>query len=459
MIKLIFLLLPVAIFAQSFMLSNIPLPKTYIQNLDPYECDEECMQEYLDNGMIFSFLAHAYNKLEDMEQNEARVMFVSIFNLGAFHSGAQLKIALLLPYKKIGKYAASTTNASFAYLMTKGHPFMLKSYKVESEERQDLELTLNQMRKDGFEYIIAPLTKKGADNIIAINPALNIYFPTINKKDVNTSSPFLSFGAIDYTAQSDLLLKEAVTPLVIFSDKSQTGKKLAHHQKEEFLNPTLMPETEENNTSSFFDAAISVFNSDETPKELESVDSQENEFIEEKRVITNFISRRTTNLESYLKEKEEIVNGSFFVNTPIIKSGMVMSQLTLYDVNATNVLSTQINYDPLLLSMTQYIDRRDMVVANSITKHNNILIETNSLLGNDIVYDWINYATTVGVDYFYSLITDEDRIYNTTVENNQMIYEVELLQPSKSKFIKYVRPIREVKIEEFTEEDLLEEAQ
>ena len=447
---ILLLLLPAAVFAQSFMLSNIPLPKTYIQNLDPYECDEECMQEYLDKGMIFSFLAHAYNKLEDMEQNEARVMFVSIFNLGAFHSSSQLKIALLLPYKKIGKYASSTTNASFAYLMTKGHPFMLKSYKVESEEQEELQIALDQMHADGFEYIIAPLTKQGVDNIIAINPPLNIYFPTINKQDVNTSSPFLSFGAIDYTAQSDLLLKEALSPLVIFSDKSSTGKKLARHQKEEFINPTLKEKLHHENDNSFFDAALSVFSSQKVKEESELDDEQ---FKEEKIVITNFISRRTTNLESYLKEKEEIVHGSFFINTPIVKSGMVMSQLTLYDVNATNVLSTQINYDPLLLSMTQYIDRRDMVVANSITKNNNILIETNSLLGNDIVYDWINYTTTVGVDYFYSLITDEDRIYNTTIENNQMIYEVELLQPSRSKFIKYVRPIRESK----TEDELLEE--
>ena len=57
-----------------------------------------------------------------------------------------------------------------------------------------------------------------------------------------------------------------------------------------------------------------------------------------------------------------------------------MSQLTLYDTNATNVLSTQINYDPLVLSMTQYEDRKNMIIANSITQNNNILIETNSFL-------------------------------------------------------------------------------
>jgi len=161
---------------------------------------------------------------------------------------------------------------------------------------------------------------------------------------------------------------------------------------------------------------------------------------QEKKVFKYFISRRTTNLEKYLKKNEDIVNASFFVNTPIIKTGMILSQLTLYDANATNILSTQINYDPLLLSMTQYSDRKNMIVANSITQDNNVLIETNSLLGNDIVYDWINYTTTVGIDYFYAQITGEDREYNINVSDNQMVYDIELLRPGISRFFKYTPP-------------------
>ena len=432
--KTLFLLLPVLMFAQSFMLSNIPLPKTYIQNLDPYECNEACMQDFLDNGMIFSFLAHAHAKLESEDQTEARSMFVSIFNLGSFHNGKKLRIALLLPYRKIGKYASSTTNATFAYLMTKGHPFRLQSYKIENEEVEALQSALNKIREDGFKYIIAPLTKKGADNIIAINPALHVYFPTINKHDVNTSSPYLLFGAIDYIAQSNLLLKEASSPLVIFSDKSATGKKLALYQKSEFLNPTPDTEIDDLNDSSFLENSLNLFSTKVVDEELQ----KEEEELQKKEVITYYVSRRTTNIEHYLKDNEEINDGSFFINTPIIKTGMVMSQLTLYDTNVTNVLSTQINYNPLLLSMTQYIDRKEMVVANSITQHNNVLIETNSLLGNDITYDWINYTTTVGIDYFYGLITDDERTYTTQMKNNQMIYDVELLKPSRSKFVKYV---------------------
>ena len=440
--KLIILLLPIAIFAQSFLISNIPIPKTYIQDLDPYECDESCMQDYLDNDMIFSFLSHADKKLENDEHDEIRVMNISILNLGATVLTSKVKIAMLLAYKKIGKYASSTTNATFAYLITKSHPFELKSYKIESEEEEEIQRVLELIEDDGFNHVIAPLTLEGAQSIINLGSPLNIYFPTINKKDVISDSMYLTFGGIDYEAQSDLLVKEAVSPLVIFSDKSQTGQKLAKYEEEAFKYSTVEIEPVEDTTS-----LLDIFKDEPQVKPTKRVLNEENV------VIKHSISRRTTNLEHYLKDKEEIINASFFINTPIVKSGMIMSQLTLYDTNATNVLSTQINYDPLLLSMTQYVDRKEMIVANSITENNNVLIETNSLLGNDIVYDWINYTTTVGVDYFFNKMTNEDREYDITLEEDQMVYDVELLQPSRSRFIKYISSVGDNP----TESELVEE--
>jgi len=424
--KLLYLLLPLTLFAQSFIISKIPLPKTYIQNLDPYECDDSCLQEYLDNGYIFSFLAHADKKLSNKELDEIRMMNVAILNLGSNTVARKVKIAMLLPYKKIGKYASSTTNAVFAYLITKTHPFELKSYKIATEDIEDLNATLAQIQKDGFSNVIAPLTHTGAQNVVTLQPTLNIYFPTIHKNDINTTSPYFTFGAIDYKAQSELLTKEAISPLIIFSGKSNTGKKLAMYQEEAFK-----------------------------ALDINETNSSTDNMQEEKHIYKYFISRRTTNMEHYLKENEKITEGSFILNTPIVKSGMIMSQLTLYDVNATNVLSTQINYDPLLLSMTQYADRKNMVVANSITEHNNILIEANALLANDIMYDWINYTTTVGIDYFFSLLTNEDREYNIELQENQMHYMIELLQPSFSKFIPYIHIDRVQEEDEKTQEVLL----
>ncbi len=447
----ILLLLPLYLNAQSFLISNIPLPKTYIQNLDPYPCGEECMQEYLDNGMIFSFLANADVQLENSEHNEVRMMNISILNLGSDLFSNDLRIAMLLPYKKIGRYASSTTNAAFSYLITKNHSFELKSYKIESESQEDIQKVLLEIQEDGFHYVIAPLTEKGADIVATINPQLNIYFPTIHKKDMNVTSSYLHYGAIDYEAQSELLLKEAVTPLVIFRDKSTLGRRLSLYQEDIFKYREVYPTDMNISDGNLTDSNVSIEVADFSAQILEPI-----RILEDNRSVVQFsIPRRITNLEKQLKENEDIIDGSFFINTPVVKTGMIMSQITLYDANATNILSTQINYDPLLLSMTQYNDRKDMIIANSITEHNNILIDANSLLSNDIVYDWINYSTTVGTDYFFNLITNESREYNIQVQENQMVYKIELLQPSVSRFIKYVRKVEiEVKAEE---EILLEE--
>lgn len=431
----ILILLTTMAFAKSYLLSNIPLPKTYIQNLDPYPCSEDCLQDYIDNEMLFSFLSHAHKQLEDEDQEEMRMINISLFNLGSQIRSDELKIALLLPYKKIGRYAASTTNASFAYLIARNQNFELKTYNIEHEEREDISKALTQIQEDGFNYIIAPFTQEGAQTFVHMNPTQELYFPTINKNDINTTLQNIYFGGIDYKAQIDMLLKETVAPLVIFYDKTKIGKKLSLYEEEAFKNrpfdnvydvDNIDPFLDENNEEDLF-----VYNND--------IDIDDNRT----RVIKFSIPKWTTNLEKQLFENEKITNGSIFINTPIVKSSMIMSQLTMYDVNATNVLSTQINYDPLILSLTQYVDRYKMIIANSITKNNSIFIETNSLLGNDIVYDWINYTTTVGIDFFFTKITNQDRQYKIDMQNNQMIYPIELLQPSKTRFIKYISAFEE----------------
>ncbi len=438
------LLLPLTLFGESFLISNIPIPKTYIQNLDPYPCNQQCLQEYLDKGMIFSFLSHVDSKLQKQSLDDVRMMSVSILNLGSNVVCDKIKIALLLPYKIIGKYASSTTNAAFAYLIAKNRSFELKSYKIESEEYEDLQNTLFQIQADGFNYVIAPLTKNGAFTVAQIDPQINVYFPTVNKKDVNSTSEFLYFGGIDYQAQNDMLLEESVSPLVILYDQSNIGKTLAYYQEKKFmemdiLNRHLYDDLNDTNQTLSYEDNESF--DDINNSELFVDEPLEYLTQEEKKVIKFLIPKRTTNLERQLKDNENIQHGSFFINTPIVKSGMIMSQLTLYDANATNILSTQINYDPLLFSMTQYKDRKMMIIANSITSQNNVFIETNSLLGNDIVYDWINYTTTIGVDYFFNLLTKENREYAIEIYDNQMLYPIELLQPSKSRFIPYQRVI------------------
>jgi hypothetical protein len=298
---------------------------------------------------------------------------------------------------------------------------------------------LDEIDRAQFYYVIAPLTKQGASFVAQESPELNVYFPTINKNDMNTTSPYLYFGGIDYKEQTRRLLNKATSPLVIMYDKSTLGSKLLDDAKAIYLDENL---------------SIQPSSREARYRDLNLTYSEEDEPTE-KRVISYAISKQTSNLEPQLRENRRIQFGSFLLNTPLIKSGMVVSQMTLYDVNSTNILSTQINYDPLILSMTQPRDRENMLIANSINNNNNVMVETNALLSNDIVYDWINYATTIGTDYFYHLITNDEREYQLPLEKNQVVYPIFLVKPSASRFVTVEEEVAEV--EEFPDFEPFEE--
>ena len=415
----LFLLLSTLAYAQSYIISTIPLPKSYVQNLDPYPCDETCLNDLIKHEQIFSFLAHAQGKVENRVLNDERLIYVSLFNIGSFMHSTNLRIALLLPSKLIGRYAASTTNSVFSYMLTKNKDFSLKTFQIDDESPQSIHNALQRIQQEQFYYVIAPLTHNGVQSVVDIDPEINVYFPTINKHEIESDSSSLFFGGIDYKAQTEKLMRESTEPLVIFYDNSLLGKRLRDYAKTAYNSMDQVDDRYEN--SQYIDASKSY------------------RYGTSKKVFHYPVGKYTSNLERQLKNNNKIQDGTFFLNTPIIKSGLVMSQLTLFDVNVTNILSTQINYDPLILSITQAKDRHNLIIANSINLQNNIIIESNALMGNDIVYDWINYATTVGIDYFFHLITKSKREYELLMVDNQIIYPITLVQPSYSRFTPYIQ--------------------
>ncbi len=415
-----------ALYAQSFLVSSVPLPKTYVLNTDDRECDNECLYEFIEQERFFSFLAHSKDKIDDPVLNDMLLIKTALFNVERIRQYTELKIAMLLPYRVIGRYAYSTTNAAFAYYLTKNRAFELKTYHAESEDSEELQRVLQQIEEDDFHYVIAPLTLEGAHNVVSLDLPMHIYFPTIHKDDMNISSEYTYYGAINYKKQLESLMPYSATPLTVFYDKNSLGKKLTEITKDAYLDA--------------FDQNITlnrIIYKDEEGIELtqEELDEQNLTYSAEPKFYSFPIAKRTSNVESQLKENNRIQEGSFLLNTPVVKSAMVMSQLTLYDVNTTNVLSTQINYNPELLLLTQPRDREKMLVANSINYHNNVMIESNTLLHNNIVYDWINYATTIGADYFYHLITSAHREYPQEMIANQIEYPISIVKPTFSRFI------------------------
>lgn len=401
------LLLGVSVLAaQSSVVSSIPLPKTYVMNLDPYDCDADCLADLIAHEQVFSLLAQLPEPVEDSALNEQRLIYVSLFNLDSGEQGGGVRIALLLPERVIGRYAVTTTNSVMAYLLGKNRNFELKTFQTGDETPGALEKGLDAIDREGFRYVIAPLTRQGALSVAELQPKANVYFPTVNADDVNVSGSRLYFGGIDYRAQIAMLMHDATPPLVIFYDTSELGRQLEEAARSAFI-------------------------------ERFAEGSPEDYPLAERQVYTYPIDKHTTNLKHILKDNEKIAHGTFFLNTPLVKSGMIMSQLTLYDVNATRVLSTQIGFDTMLFDITQAQDRKDMLVANSIGAQNNVLVERNKLLQNDIVYDWINYATTLGADYFYHLSTNTPREYAIPIDNHQVKYPVKLYRPEGSRFEPY----------------------
>jgi hypothetical protein len=386
------------LYAESYLVSKLPLPKTYIQNLSIDECDNLCLQEYLHYGEIFSFLANAPDTIDDEKLNESRLIHTTLLNLGVQNARSEsLKIAILVPHKQIGRYAYSTTNALFAYLLAQNIDYEFKSFFIEDESSASINVALEEIKKEGYFYLIAPLTLNGSKNIISLNSDIDIFIPTVNKSDINTSRSDIVFGGIDYSAQIDKLMEYAVDPFIIFYDQSSLGNKLKEKTRDAY-----------------------ILHDDNLSK---------------KHIYSYGIDHKTSNLKHQLFENKKIDFGTFFLNTPVVKSGMIMSQLTLYDVNTSAILSTQINYNPMIFTITQAKDRKNMIIANSINIENNVIIEANNLLNNDISYDWINYATTIGIDYLYYLSSDNTREYPLDVEYGQIRYPITLVEPGFSKFL------------------------
>jgi SRSO17 transposase len=147
------------------------------------------------------------------------------------------------------------------------------------------------------------------------------------------------------------------------------------------------------------------------------------------------ISGKNPKYERILKRNKSITNSTVILNMPIVKSSIVLSQLRAHDMNATKSLSTQINYSPLLFVLTQKEDRKDFYVTNAIDKLPDNIEEMNLLFENDILYNWVNYSTILGLEY---LLTDANKLFNKiNIVDNQIEYNLKILKAQENKFVHY----------------------
>lgn len=86
----------------------------------------------------------------------------------------------------------------------------------------------------------------------------------------------------------------------------------------------------------------------------------------------------------------------------------------------------------MLLTLTQYNDRKKLYLANSIQKSPLDIREINALFDHSIVYDWVNYSTNVGLDYLFSsyFTNGIPREFKEKISGNQIIYKTDIMKAS-----------------------------
>ncbi len=314
----------------------------------------------------------------------------------AASSERSLSIGVLSSPNVIGRYSQSIFNVSWATLMSRRMDRCeIKRYDIPDESIESLNLALEKMKQEGVDALLAPLTLNGAKNLTSTSASIPIFIPTVHKRDIPAAPDHIVFGGIDYVAQIEALYPYMGNSVAIFYDSSSVGNQLKKSTEEVFL----------------------------THKS-------------EKKAIASYpIDSKGDAILSHLSKKPSSFNkASVVLHLPVVKSAMATAQMTFQGIKERNILSTQINKDPTLLTLTQLIDRKNMIVANSLIEFPPTVFETNALMNNDITVDWIQYASSVGIDYLVSILGNTHREYTMRLVHSQIIYPVELLRAGESGF-------------------------
>ncbi len=393
---LILTIVPAVLFAKIELMSPLPIPSVEIVDIDENECKFECMRLLYEEKLIFSMLAKYTYSSEHKSIVNHYMDILNIKNLpydNLNKNFGKFKIALLQPKKVIGRYAISTTNAVVAYLLSRGIEFEIEVFNSVDESRESIDKTLEEVVSNGYRNLIAILTDSGAQILADRYDEINIYIPTVHKDEIYTNNEMITFGGIDYKGQIEAISRFANTNVVVFKDDSAISEKISTYSKESGMIP--------------------VFE-----KEISQAES--------------------TQFRDIIKNNRSIIeSSSVILNTPLVKSSLLMSQFVYYDIKPINILSTQINYNPDLFSLTQERDRDSLLIANSIIDPDSELVEYNQLLDNDLKYNWINYSTSIGVESFFSNIDSEYNVFKEGRRGNQIIYGVEIIKTSKNSFTSY----------------------
>ncbi|WP_291952932.1 hypothetical protein [Campylobacter sp.] len=374
-------------FAKERELSPIEPSEAFYLNIKDQNCDNECLFGLLESGLYFNFLSE-FNEAINNEflVNIYTKLLNSIIDFErSIQKNASIKLAIIIPEQTIKGYSNTIINSSIAYLLRQRAQIKVKVFLIGNEEGSKISKALSEIQSEKFNYVIAGFTEEGVKQLLKkdLNSNIKIFIPTAHKRYFDTQKENVYYGSIDYQKQIKKLLEYSNGKNIIFSD----GTNLANRLNEELINLS-------NGSEKIYTINTSKFD-----------------------------------FKSMLNKNKSFQNASIFLNTSLIKTALISSQLRAYDLEPFVLLSTQLNYNPILLNLTQINDRKKLLIANSISNEDKTLSYLNEIFSQDINYNWIAYATSVGIDYFYTqfLDTDSQRIFDEKLNENQFDYKVKII--------------------------------
>ncbi|WP_086269944.1 hypothetical protein [Campylobacter devanensis] len=353
-----------------------------IQANSQSRCDKECLKE-LSRGV--DFIQFIYTPLTMSEPFKSYYAGIKkLATIPEIEIGRKdIKVALIIPQDVIKSYSVVVSDSVFAYIFKRDVGSHIEIFYSGDESAENLNLAINRAKNAGFKYLIAPLTTNGLEIVNSDDyDDLIFYIPTINIKNISNPRSNLFFGGIDYEAQIQKLLTKANHKITAFGDGSRVS---------DMLNNLVA-----NNTNEPY------------IKNIEGSDIKLN----------------------FLKNNYKVKNSSIFLNTPLIKSALLSSQFRVFELTPHILLSTQLNYNSALISLTQSGDRKNMYIANSIMTPDSQLETLSAILGEKLDYDWVAYSTMIGMDFIYLNYINKSAkaIFKEEMQNNQIQYNINIMR-------------------------------
>lgn len=359
-----------------------PVSQEWI-NLEIKPCDDKCLKDLINKNMLASFLAR-FGGSNDSELNKIYATYVTKgITTEPFvvpSDFKQMTISVIIPHKVIKSYSNIVNNAILSYITRQNANLNVKFFLIGDESISAISNAINEIQSQNIKFIIAPMTANGVRNLAKyVQEDMLVFVPTIHKKIVGEIGTNFIFGGIDYEAQISKLLMYSNTNIATFSDGSVLGNMLDGY-----------------------------------------VDNLSGGVI-----YSSVIKSGNLDLKNEISRNARLKNSSVFFNIPMVKAALLASQLKIYNTNTYALLSTQINYDPMFLNFAQYSDIKNMFLATSIAEVDKNLQSINSVLKQNLKYDWIAYSTSVGLDYIYTQFINSSakKIFNENIINSQIIYD------------------------------------